>query len=480
MSYKQASYDEPFIAQMRSGTTYKLPGEYDDKVLDQLPKGMKRDNLDLPDVAEYDVVRHYTRLSQMNFSVDIGMYPLGSCTMKFNPKFADQVSYFEDFSEIHPLQQENTIQGTLRIMYELQEYLKELSDMDAITLQPLAGAQGEYTGILIVRKYHEDHGELDKRTEIIIPDSAHGTNPASAAMGGFDVVEIPSASNGTVDLGALKAALSEKTAAFMITNPNTLGIFEDQITEIAELVHESGALLYYDGANFNAIMGVTSPGLMGFDIVHFNLHKTFATPHGGGGPGSGPVAVTEKLRDFLPVPTVEKDGERYFFDYSHSKTIGKVASYFGAFNMMLRAWAYIRYHGSDGLRANTVDAVLNANYLAHLLSGKFKIPYKPLKKHELVLSTDNTGKKALDLAKFLIDHGIHAPTVYFPLIVHEAMMIEPTETVSKADLDQYAEVLLKSLDMDEMELKNLPRNLSVGRIDEVKAARDLKVKWNLE
>ncbi len=480
MSYKQASYDEPFVGELRSGTTYKLPGELDEKVLENLPANLRRKDVDLPDVAEYDVVRHYTRLSQMNFSVDIGMYPLGSCTMKYNPKFADQISSFEEFSEIHPLQQEDSVQGTLKIMYELQQYLMELSDMGAITLQPLAGAHGEYTGILIIRKYHEDNGELEKRTEIIVPDSAHGTNPASAAMGGFDVVEIPSASDGTVDLEALKAALSEKTAAFMITNPNTLGIFEDNITEVAKLVHDAGALLYYDGANFNAIMGVTSPGLMGFDIVHFNLHKTFATPHGGGGPGSGPVAVCESLKDFLPVPTVEKDGDRYFLNYSHSKTIGRIASYFGSFNMMLRAWAYITYHGSNGLRENTVNAVLNANYLSHLLSGKFTIPFKPLKKHELVLSTENTGKRALDIAKFLIDHGIHAPTVYFPLIVHEDMMIEPTESVSKADLDQYADILIRSLEVDNDELKNLPQNLPVGRIDEVRAARQLILKWQLE
>ena len=480
MSYRQASYDEPFVGELRSGTTYKMPGKADSDALNDLPSGSLRKELPLPEVAEYDVVRHFTRLSQMNYSVDLGMYPLGSCTMKFNPKFADRVSTFEGFSEIHPLQPEKSVQGSLRVMYELQEYLKELSDMDAITLQPLAGAHGEYTGILIIRKYHEDRGELDQRTEIIIPDSAHGTNPASAAMGGFDVVEIPSGENGTVDLEALKAALSEKTAAFMITNPNTLGIFEDRITEIAKLVHEAGALLYYDGANFNAIMGVTSPGLMDFDIVHFNLHKTFATPHGGGGPGSGPVAVKGKLVDFLPVPTVAKEGERYFLDYAHPKTIGQVSSYFGAFNMLLRAWSYITYHGSDGLKENTVNAVLNANYLARKLAGKFKIPYKALKKHELVLSTENTGKRALDLAKYLIDHGIHAPTVYFPLIVHEAMMIEPTETVSKADLDQYADILLESLDEQEAELKKMPRNLSVGRIDEVKAARDLKVRWKLE
>ena len=281
---------------MRSGSTYRIPGEASATVLKDLPGEILRKDLKLPEVSEYDVVRHYTRLSQMNYSVDLGIYPLGSCTMKFNPKLADMVSTFEGFSGIHPLQSEETVQGSLKIMYELQEYLKDISDMDAITLQPLAGAHGEFTGILIVRKYHEDKGDLGNRTEIIIPDSAHGTNPASAAMCGFDVVEIPSGPNGTVNIEALKAALSEKTAAFMITNPNTLGIFEDQITEIAKLVHDAGALLYYDGANFNAILGITSPGLMGFDIVHFNLHKTFATPHGGGGPGSGPVAVRAHRR----------------------------------------------------------------------------------------------------------------------------------------------------------------------------------------
>ena len=463
---------------MRSGSTYRIPGEASATVLKDLPGEILRKDLKLPEVSEYDVVRHYTRLSQMNYSVDLGIYPLGSCTMKFNPKLADMVSTFEGFSGIHPLQSEETVQGSLKIMYELQEYLKDISDMDAITLQPLAGAHGEFTGILIVRKYHEDKGDLGNRTEIIIPDSAHGTNPASAAMCGFDVVEIPSGPNGTVNIEALKAALSEKTAAFMITNPNTLGIFEDQITEIAKLVHDAGALLYYDGANFNAILGITSPGLMGFDIVHFNLHKTFATPHGGGGPGSGPVAVRAHLKDFLPVPIVSMKDKRYFLDYSMKKTIGKVSSYFGSFNMLLRAWSYIKYHGRDGLNENTLDAVMNANYLSKKLSAAFRIPYKPLKKHELVLSTEGTGKKALDLAKYLIDQGVHAPTVYFPLIVHEAMMIEPTETVSKTDLDNFAEMLLKGLEVEEEELKKMPRNLSVGRLDEVKAARDLKIRWD--
>ena len=478
MPFRQATYDEPLISEMRSGSTYRIPGDASATVLKDLPGEILRKDLKLPEVSEYDVVRHYTRLSQMNYSVDLGIYPLGSCTMKFNPKLADLVSTFEGFSGIHPLQSEETVQGSLKIMYELQEYLKDISDMDAITLQPLAGAHGEFTGILIVRKYHEDRGDLGKRTEIIIPDSAHGTNPASAAMCGFDVVEIPSGPNGTVNIEALKAALSEKTAAFMITNPNTLGIFEDQITEIAKLVHDAGALLYYDGANFNAILGITSPGLMGFDIVHFNLHKTFATPHGGGGPGSGPVAVKAHLKDFLPVPVVSMKDKRYFLDYSMKKTIGKVSSYFGSFNMLLRAWSYIKYHGWDGLNENTLDAVMNANYLSKKLSAGFRIPYKPLKKHELVLSTEGTGKKVLDLAKYLIDQGVHAPTVYFPLIVHEAMMIEPTETVSKADLDNFAEMLLKSLEVEEEELKKMPRNLSVGRLDEVKAARDLKIRWD--
>lgn len=477
LGYKQASYDEPFIRDFASGTTYDIPGNVGDAE-SSIPSGLRRKTLELPDVSEYDVVRHYTRLSQMNYGVDIGMYPLGSCTMKFNPKFADKISSLEGFSEAHPFQPEEASQGILKVMYELQESLKEISDMDAVTLQPSAGAHGEFTGILIARKYLEDKGELEKRKEIIVPDSAHGTNPASASMGGFDVVEIPSNENGTVNIDALKSALSEKTAVFMITNPNTLGIFEDDITEIASLVHESGAILYYDGANLNAIMGMTSPGLMGFDIVHFNLHKTFATPHGGGGPGAGPVGVKSFLKDFLPVPIVSFDGAKYSLDYSLKKSIGKISSYYGSFSVLLRAWAYIEYFGSDGLRENTLRAVLNTNYLAKKLDKTFKIPYKKLKKHELVFSTVNIGKRAMDISKYLLDQGIHPPTVYFPLIVHEAMMLEPTETVSKRDLDFYASALEEAVEQTEDELKNRPKNLPVGRIDEVKAARDMKLKWS--
>lgn len=477
MTFHQANYDEPLIKNMKSGTNYRVPGEAG-KAEDLVPKSLLREAPDLPDVAEYDVVRHYTRLSQMNYGVDIGMYPLGSCTMKYNPKFADRISSMGEFSELHPFQEEGDIQGTLRVMFELQHYLIKISDMDAITLQPLAGAQGEYTGILIAKKYLEVTGQLDTRTEIIVPDSAHGTNPASASMAGFDVVEIPSNEQGTVDLKALEAALSEKTAVFMITNPNTLGIFEGHIEEVARLVHDAGAILYYDGANLNAIMGKTSPGLMGFDIVHFNLHKTFATPHGGGGPGSGPVAVRGFLREYLPVPIVGKEGDRYFLNYSIPHTIGKVSSYYGSFAMHLRAWAYITYHGANGLTRNTERAVLNTNYLSSKLRDTFRIPFSPLKKHELVLSTENTGKRALDIAKGLLDEGIHPPTVYFPLIVHEDMMIEPTETVSQRDLDFYADALKKAAARDEEDLKQRPGNLPVKRIDEVRAARQLVLSWS--
>ncbi len=478
MTYHQAEYDEPLISEISSHNDYKLPGNAESSGT-IIPEMLRRKSLKLPEVAEFDVIRHFTRLSQMNYGVDLGMYPLGSCTMKFNPKFADRISSNPMLSSGHPLETMETSQGYLRIMYELQEYLKEISEMDAMTLQPRAGAHGEFTGVSIVRDYLKDIGQLDRRREIIIPDSAHGTNPASATMAGFDVVEIPSGNDGTVDLQALKYALTEKTAALMITNPNTLGIFEHNILEIAKLVHENGSLLYYDGANLNAIMGITSPGRMGFDIVHFNLHKTFGTPHGGGGPGAGPIAVKSFLKDFLPVPNVSKDGDRFFLDYSSKKSIGKVGSYYGSFNTILRAWAYIRYMGNDGLRNASEHAVLNSNYLARKLSVKFEIPFEKIKKHEFVLTTENTGKKALDLAKFLIDNGMHAPTIYFPLIVHEAMMIEPTESASKKDLDNFADLLIKGLDLSQDEISKLPRNLPVGRIDEVKAARDIKTTWSL-
>lgn len=479
MNFHQATYDERLLKDFRSGSTFKIPGDGSDAEK-LIPSGMRRDRVPLPSVAEYDSVRHFTRLSQMNYGVDLGIYPLGSCTMKYNPKYADKISSIEQFSEMHPLQPEYTMQGSFRIMYELQEYLKKISDMDAVTLQPLAGAHGEYTGILIVRKYLEDTDQLNKRTQIIVPDSAHGTNPASAAMGGFDVVEIPSDASGMVDVNALRAALSDKTAAFMITNPSTLGMFEKDIEEIAKLIHDAGALLYYDGANFNAILGITSPGIMGFDIVHFNLHKTFATPHGGGGPGAGPVAVNKRLEKYLPVPRIGFDGEKYFEDFSSERSIGRVSPFFGAFAVLLRAWSYITYHGSDGLETNSRKAVLNTNYITRRLAEHLSDPYGGIKKHEVVLSSSNTPERALDIAKYLIDNGVHAPTVYFPLIVKEAMMIEPTESVNKDDLDAFCDTIIDALKAGHEDLHARPRNLSVGRIDEIKAAKDQVLTWSLQ
>ena len=472
MEYHQATYDEKLLNEIKSGNTFST-----EKVnTPEMPENLRRKNLNLPDVTEYDVIRHYVHLSQMNYAVDTGFYPLGSCTMKYNPKFADRIATDQRFTRMHPLTSVEYSQGELQVMYELQEFLRASSGMDAVTLQPLAGAQGEYTSMLIVRKYMESIGE-QHRNEIIIPDSAHGTNPASAAMAGFSIVEIPSGQDGKVNLDALRDAVGENTAAFMITNPSTLGIFESNILEIEKIVHGAGALLYYDGANFNAILGVTSPGLMGFDMVHFNLHKTFATPHGGGGPGAGPVAVREKLREFLPVPTVIKEGKKYGLYYGYKNSIGRVAGFNGSFVNILRAWAYMKYKGDDGLTENTRRAVLNANYMAKRLEGVLDIPSKGLKKHEVVASTKNTGKRALDVAKYIINNGMHAPTIYFPLMISEAMMIEPTEDASADDMDRFVQLIREAIALPDEELHRMPENLSIGRADEVRAARMMKLHW---
>lgn len=474
MSYHQARYSEKLINEYRSGNSSFIEQA---EIPDWIPESVCRNSLNLPPVAEYDLVRHFTRLSEMNYSVDTGIYPLGSCTMKFNPKYADSIASIPEFLDMHPLSSEDSIQGSLRIMYELQEMLKSISHMDEVSLQPPAGAQGEFTGIMIVKKFFEVNGQGNIRDEILIPDSAHGTNPASSAMGGFKTVEIPSNEDGMVDLKALESALSERTAALMITNPNTLGIFDNQISEIARMVHAAGGFLYYDGANFNAILGKTAPGKMGFDITHFNLHKTFATPHGGGGPGAGPVGVVSRLKEYLPVPVVRKDGERYYLDSSLKNTIGKVAGFYGNFGILLRAWAYIRRNGSDGLKEVTERAVINTNYLTKKLSQKYRIPYAKIKKHEVVVSSEGTGKRAMDIAKYLLDLGMHPPTIYFPLIVKEALMIEMTETVSREDLDHYAEAMLNALETSDKEISDMPRNTAVRRVDEVKAARDLILRW---
>jgi glycine dehydrogenase subunit 2 len=475
--YRQAKYDTRTVFELGGGSDPCLRTKRD--LEDAVPDGMRRKGLCLPETPERDVVMHYVNLSQRNFSVDNGMYPLGSCTMKYNPKFADVLASMPSVTSIHPYQDEDTVQGALGLLHRLEDALCAISDMDAVTLQPAAGAHGEFTGMLIAKAYHRANGQ--DRSEVVIPDSAHGTNPASAAMAGFGVLEIPSNADGCVDIEALKNAVSHKTAAFMITNPNTLGIFEDQIREIADIVHDSGALLYYDGANFNAILGMTSPGRMDFDMVHFNLHKTFATPHGGGGPGAGPVGVREHLEKYLPVPrVVEKDG-RYHLDYDRPDSIGKVRAFHGNFAVLVRAYAYILRHGADGLREISQAAVLNSNYLKSKLTDDFDLPYRPLRKHEFVISARKQARdrnvKALDIAKRLLDYGYMSPTIYFPSLVEEALMIEPTETETKETLDRYANTLIGISKEDPATVRAAPGNTSVGRVDELYAARELILTW---
>jgi len=472
MKYRQAYFDEPLLFERGSSENEPLTDGL-------LPRSLERKSLDIPNLPENDVIRHYTRLSEMSFGVDTGFYPLGSCTMKYNPRFTEELSSLPEAARIHPCQDETTVQGALRLMYELQQMLKHISGMDAVTLQPSAGAAGEFTGLLLAKAYHEDRGE--RRTQVIVPDTAHGTNFASAAMAGFEVVEIPS-KEGLVDLEALKATVSTNTLAFMLTNPNTLGIFEPDILKIAEIVHGAGGLLYYDGANLNAIMGKTSPGRMDFDIVHFNLHKTFSTPHGGGGPGAGPVGVKEPLESYLPVPVIHQDGNELKLDYDRPKSIGKVHSWFGNFGMFVRAYAYILRMGGDGLTHASERAVLNANYLRSRLQKVLELPYQELRKHEFVVSCSKLkerGLRAADVAKRLMDYGFHPPTIYFPHLVDECMMIEPTETESKETLDSFADAIDMILTESPDVLKSAPHNAAVSRVDEVLAARNPILSWRM-
>ncbi len=475
--YRQARYDTRTVFELggSSDPCIRLKKDLEDAV----PQGMMRKGLCLPEAPEREVVKHYVNLSQRNFSVDNGLYPLGSCTMKYNPKFADALVSMPSVASIHPYQDEDTVQGAMQLLHRLELALCAISDMDAVTLQPAAGAHGEFTGMLIAKAYHRANGQ--DRTEVIIPNSAHGTNPASAAMAGYGVLEIPSNIEGCADIEALKNAVSHKTAAFMITNPNTLGIFEDQIREIADIVHDSGALLYYDGANFNAILGMTSPGKMNFDIMHFNLHKTFATPHGGGGPGAGPVGVRQHLEKFLPVPRIIEQGGKYRFDYDLPDSIGKVRAFHGNFAVLVRAYAYILKHGGGGLKEISQVAVLNSNYLKGRLSEEFDLPYRPLRKHEFVISAKKQSKernvKALDIAKRLLDYGYMSPTIYFPSLVEEALMIEPTETETKETLDRFAETLIRIAKEDPEIVHAAPTNTSVGRVDELYAAHELILTW---
>ena len=439
--------------------------------------------LNIPNVPEIEVMRHYKELSDKNFCIEKGFYPLGSCTMKYNPRINEEVSRYLGFNNLHPNQDDNDSQGALALMYKLQEALKIITGMDAVTLQPMAGAQGELTGMMIIKKYFEC--KKDKRKKVIIPDSAHGTNPASAVMAGFETIEIKSNEKGLVDINELKRVLDKDVAAIMMTNPNTLGLFEEEILEISDLMHENGSLLYYDGANLNAIMGYTNPKLMGFDVVHVNLHKTFSTPHGGGGPGAGPVGVIGELERFLPVPVIEKSGEKYVRNYDRKETIGKVSAFYGNFSVLVRAYTYILTLGSD-LKKVSADAVLNANYLKEKLRPYYKIAYDTKSLHEFVLTTENfhdKGINTLKTAKRLMDFNIHPPTIYFPLIVHEAMMIEPTETESKKVLDNFIDVMvkiMKEIELDPANFENYPLTTDTKKVNEVLAARKLNLRYKNE
>jgi len=440
--------------------------------------------LDLPEISERDLVRHYTRLSQRNWAIDVGAYPLGSCSMKYNPKVAEEVAAMPGFASLHPMADDDLVQGALELLGVLQEALCNATGMKAITLQPAAGAQGELTGLLIMRAFHEANGDARKR--VIIPDSAHGTNPASVSLAGYQAVEVPSDGRGLVDVDALLETLDEEIAGLMLTNPNTLGLFERDILRIARAVHDVGGLLYYDGANFNSIVGVVRPGDMGFDIVHLNLHKTFATPHGGGGPGSGPLAVSERLARFLPAPvlTFDDGAERWRWDHHRPDSIGRIHSFHGNFGINVRAYAYLRSLGPEGLRRVAERAVLNANYLRALIADAFPTKYPGTCMHEFVASAKDLkqhGVRAMDVAKRLIDLGYHPPTVYFPLVVEEALMVEPTETESKETIDGLAaalnQIATEAVDQPEL-LHEAPVTTPVRRPDEARAARQLTVRWS--
>jgi len=441
---------------------------------------------ELPELSEPDVVRHFTRLAEMNYHIDRGIYPLGSCTMKYNPKIHEELAGRSGFARLHPEAPVESVQGALALMYHLARALAEISGMDEVSLQPAAGAAGELAGMLITRAYHTDRG--NPRSKVIVPDSAHGTNPASLTLAGYEPVQIVSGPDGRIDLEALRAAVDDETAAVMVTNPNTLGVFETQIADVIEIVHAAGGLVYLDGANLNAQMGLVRPGEIGFDLMHFNLHKTFSTPHGGGGPGSGPVGVKAFLADYLPKPVVVRDearstGVEYLLDHDRPRSIGRIHAAYGNFLVMVKAYAYILRLGPSGLRKVSENAVLNANYLQALLAPHYELPHKGYCQHEFVLSADRQkrqGVRALDVAKMLLDLGAHAPTVYFPLIVSEALMIEPTETESRESLDAFVAAMAaiaEASDSDPESVRAAPRTTPVGRLDEARAARELDVVW---
>ncbi|NLD18360.1 MAG: aminomethyl-transferring glycine dehydrogenase subunit GcvPB [Tissierellia bacterium] len=466
---------------------YKLP-ELDVEELDIetiIPKEFLSDEeLNLPEVSELDVVRHYTNLSMKNYGLDAGFYPLGSCTMKYNPKINEKTSRLDGFANLHPLQSDDCIQGALELLYNLDKSLAEIAGMDKMSLNPAAGAHGELAGMMTIKKYHESRGDFN-RNKIVVPDSSHGTNPATAAMVGCEILQIPSTEDGKVDVEYLKNVVDDSVLGLMLTNPNTLGIFETNIKEITDIIHGVGGLCYYDGANANAILGYTRPGDMGFDVVHFNLHKTFSTPHGGGGPGAGPIGVKEFLKEFLPAPYVEKDGDKYKLNYNIENSIGQIKDFYGHFGILVRAYTYILSMGRDGLKRVAESAVLNSNYVAHQLKDDYILPYDTLFKHEFVLDglKDGNGVITLDIAKRLIDYGYHPPTVYFPINLKQAIMIEPTDTESKDTLDGFIDAMhkiAKEAKEDPEMVKGAPHNAVVRRPDEVKAARNPVLKYTKE
>ncbi|MBI2413743.1 MAG: aminomethyl-transferring glycine dehydrogenase subunit GcvPB [Deltaproteobacteria bacterium] len=478
--------DEPLIFERSSvGRMGVAPAEFDIPEADPkglLPAGLLRDRIDgFPEVSEMDAVRHYTRLSQWNFGVDSGFYPLGSCTMKYNPKVNEALCRLPGLSMIHPYEPEELVQGALELMYELEEYLAEISGMDAVTLQPSAGAHGELCGLLMMAAYFKDKGKA--RTKIIIPDTAHGTNPASSHLAGFKVVPVKSEGKGALSVDAIKAVMDEDTAGLMVTNPNTIGLFEKNIKEIAKVVHSKGGFLYCDGANLNALMGLVNLGSIGVDVIQFNLHKTFSTPHGGGGPGSGPVGVKKALEPFLPAPRVKKSRGKYSLEYDRPKSIGRLKAFYGNFSIMVRAYAYIRRMGGEGLKRASETAILNANYIKERLKDTYHLAYNEPCMHESVFSDKNLlghGVTTLDVAKRLIDYGFHPPTVYFPLVVHGAIMIEPTETETKETMDRFVEAMKAIAEEARTNpelLKNAPTKTKVRRVDETRAAREPVLRW---
>jgi len=481
---------EPTIFELsrpnRIGIRFPAP----DVPLAEMPEDFLRKDLPLPEVPENEVIRHFTNISQLNHAVDVGYYPLGSCTMKYNPKINEETARLPGFSQIHPLQPVETVQGALGLMHETQQWLAEISGFAAVSLQPAAGAHGELTGVLIIRAYHRSRGDLN-RIKMLVPDSAHGTNPASSAMSGMEIVELPSDERGNTDLDALKAECDETLAGIMITNPNTLGLFDENILKACQLVHENGGLVYGDGANMNALLGIYRPAEMGIDVMHFNLHKTFSTPHGGGGPGSGPVGVTKELENFLPAPLVvmtsegDDDNPAIYNFIIPEQTIGRTKSFHGHFGIIVRAFTYMLTLGKNGLKDVATYAVLNANYIQSRVKDVYHIPYERMCMHEFVAEgkwEDAPEIRALDVSKRLIDFGFHPPTNYFPLIVHEALMIEPTETETKETLDRFVDTLLQVADEAKNNpeiLHNAPTKAPFGRFDEVKAAKDLILKTQL-